>query len=51
MYTKHLSHTFHTPSIGHEEKLEDILMKVNWKESDDELPQSKKSKGKEPMKK
>ncbi|KAF8240522.1 hypothetical protein L208DRAFT_1232639 [Tricholoma matsutake] len=50
-HTQQLSHTDVTPSIGHKDKLEDMLMKINWEESDDELPKSKKSKGKEAMKK
>jgi hypothetical protein len=50
-YAQQLSHTDVTPSVGHEERLEDMLMKIEWEESDDELPKSKKSKDKEPMKK
>ncbi|KAF8235496.1 hypothetical protein L208DRAFT_1256595 [Tricholoma matsutake] len=50
-YAQQLSHTDITPSVGHEERLEDMLMKIDWEESDDEFPKSKKSKDKEPMKK
>ena len=50
-YAEHLSHTEHTPSIGHEEKLEDILMKVDWEESDDEFYNPKNPRvNKEPIK-
>jgi hypothetical protein len=50
-YAQPLSHSDVTPSASHEEKDENMLMKIDWEETDNELPKSKKLKAKKVMKK